>query len=327
MKWKSLLMPRDISFEEIDKSENHGRIIVEPLERGWGSTLGNALRRIMLSSLQGAAVSSVKIEGVQHEYSTLPGVKEDVTDIIMNIKRMNLKLIADGSTELVLDVSGEGDIKASDIEDNPDVEILNPDLHIASINEEAKLKISMKVTDGKGYVPADSHSEEDDPNAIRVDSIYAPVKKVHFDVENTRVGQRTDLDKLTLDVWTDGSITTREAVGYAAKLMYDHCDLLIHIEGDLEPHELDRPKDPETDKLRQLLSMKVDELELSVRSYNCLKAANIQTLGDLVRNEENDMLKYKNFGRKSLIELNQVLANLNLQFGMDVDSIMNDYRE
>ncbi|MFW6244307.1 MAG: DNA-directed RNA polymerase subunit alpha [Fibrobacterota bacterium] len=327
MKWKSLLMPKGILLENPENIPNHAQVIVEPLERGWGHTIGNSLRRIMLSSLQGAAVVSVRIDGASHEYSTLEGVVEDVTDIILNIKQLRLKLVSDEDATLRLEVSGEGEVKASDIEKNPDVEILNPDLHLATINSDAKLKIEMRVSDGRGYVPAELNKREDDPvGTIPIDALFSPVTKVNYVVENTRVGQRTDLDKIIFDIWTDGSLSVDDAIGYGAKLLYDHLEKFINIEGEFEPVE-ETVRDEKTEKLRQLLKMRVDELELSVRSNNCLRAANIHTLADLVRNQESDMLKYKNFGRKSLIELNQVLTNLGLTFGMDVDRIMGQEQE
>jgi DNA-directed RNA polymerase subunit alpha len=322
MKWKSLLMPKAIKIENPDGVPNYGKVIVEPLERGWGHTIGNSIRRILLSSLQGAAVISVRIENVLHEYSTVEGVVEDVTDIILNIKKLRVKLNADEDATIRLEVSGEGEVKASDIEKNPDVQILNPDLHIATINSDAKLKIEMRVSDGRGYVPAEQNKRDDDPiGTIPIDAIFSPVSKVNYSVENARVGQRTDLDKLILDVWTDGSISVEDSVAYAAKLVSDHLAIFINFEGELEPVE-EVVKDEKADKLRQLLKMRVDELELSVRSANCLRAANIHTLADLVKNQESDMLKYKNFGRKSLIELNQILSNLGLSFGMDVEKLV-----
>lgn len=327
MKWKSLMMPKGIQIENPENIPNFARVIVEPLERGWGHTIGNSLRRILLSSLQGAAVTSVRIDGISHEYSTIEGVVEDVTDIILNIKQLRLKLMADHDTTLRLEVKGEGEVKASDIEKNPDVVILNPDLHIATINPDAKLKCEMKVSDGRGYVPAEMNRKEDDPiGTIPIDAIFSPVTRVNYLVENTRVGQRTDLDKIIFEIWTDGSLSVEDAIGYAAKLLYDQLSVFINIEGEFEPIQ-EVVHDEKTEKLRQLLKMRVDELELSVRSNNCLRAANIHTLADLVKNQENDMLKYKNFGRKSLIELNQVLSNLGLTFGMDVDRIMGTSQE
>jgi DNA-directed RNA polymerase subunit alpha len=272
-------------------------------------------------------VTSVRIDGISHEYSTIEGVVEDVTDIILNIKQLRLKLLADHDTTLRLEVKGEGEVRASDIEKNPDVIILNPDLHIATINPDAKLKIEMKVSDGRGYVPAEMNRKEDDPiGTIPIDSIFSPVTRVNYTVENTRVGQRTDLDKIIFEIWTDGSLGVEDAIGYASKLLYDHLAIFINIEGEFEPIQ-EVVHDEKTEKLRQLLKMRVDELELSVRSNNCLRAANIHTLADLVKNQETDMLKYKNFGRKSLIELNQVLTNLGLTFGMDVDKIMGTSQE
>ncbi|NLP01270.1 MAG: DNA-directed RNA polymerase subunit alpha [Fibrobacter sp.] len=327
MKWKSLMMPKGIQIENPENIPNFARVIVEPLERGWGHTIGNSLRRILLSSLQGAAVTSVRINGAMHEYSTLEGVVEDVTDIILNIKQLRIKLHADHDTTLRLEVSGEGEVKASDIEKNPDVTILNPDLHIATINSDAKLKIEMRVSDGRGYAPAEMNRREEDPvGTIPIDALFSPITKVNYVVDNTRVGQRTDLDKVTFEVWTDGSISVEDAMGYSAKLLYDHLEIFINIEGEFEPVQ-EAIHDEKTEKLRQLLKMRVDELELSVRSNNCLRAANIHTLADLVRNQESDMLKYKNFGRKSLVELNQVLSNLGLTFGMDVDKIMGSSHE
>src|SRR5512133_429523 len=322
MKWKSLMMPKGIQIENPENIPNYGKVTVEPLERGWGHTIGNSIRRILMSSLQGAAVTSIRIDNAVHEYSTIDGVTEDVSDIILNIKQLRLKLLADHDATLKLEVSGHGEVKASDIEKNPDVQILNPDLHIATINSDAKLKIEMKVSDGRGYVSAENNRRDDDPiGTIPIDALFSPVVKVNYIVENTRVGQRTDLDKVIFDIWTDGSLNVEDAVGYASKLLYDHLEVFINFEGEFEPVQ-ETIRDEKTEKLRQLLKMRVDELELSVRSNNCLRAANIHTLADLVRNQESDMLKYKNFGRKSLIELNQVLANLGLTFGMDVDKIV-----
>lgn len=316
------MMPKGIQIENPENILNYGKVVVEPLERGWGHTIGNSMRRILMSSLQGAAVTSIRIDNAMHEYSTIDGVVEDITDIILNIKQLRIKLLADHDATLKLEVSGEGEVKASDIEKNPDVQILNPDLHIATINSEAKLKIELKVSDGRGYVSAENNRREDDPiGTIPIDALFSPVTRVNYTVENTRVGQRTDLDKIIFDIWTDGSLSVEDAVGFASKLLYDHLEVFINFEGEFEPVQ-ETIRDEKTEKLRQLLKMRVDELELSVRSNNCLRAANIHTLADLVRNQESDMLKYKNFGRKSLIELNQVLTNLGLTFGMDVDKIM-----
>jgi DNA-directed RNA polymerase subunit alpha len=325
MKWKSLLMPKGIKLDNPQNEPNYSRVTIEPLERGWGHTVGNSLRRILMSSLQGGAVVSVRIDGAPHEYSVLEGVTEDVADIILNIKQLRLKLLADEDVTLRLEVKGAGgdvNVKASDIEGNSGVEILNPDLHIATINADAKLNIEMRVSDGRGYVSAEQNKREEDPvGTIPIDSLFSPVTKVNYEVINTRVGSRTDLDKLILDIWTDGSISVEDALGYAAKLLYDHLDVMINIEGNFLPVE-EKVRDEKAEKLKQLLKMKVDELELSVRSGNCLRAANILTLADLVKNQETEMLKYKNFGRKSLVELTTVLTGMGLSFGMDVEKIM-----
>ncbi|MGM0461957.1 MAG: DNA-directed RNA polymerase subunit alpha [Fibrobacterota bacterium] len=326
MKWKSLLMPKGITVENPNDEPNYGKVIIDPLERGWGHTIGNGLRRVMLSSLQGAAVTSVKIDGALHEFSTVNGISEDVTDIILNIKKLRVRLKADEPQTLKLNLKGNGVVTAADIEDNPNVEVLNPDLHIATVNDDADSSVEMYVEDGKGYVSSDSNKKEDDASVIPIDAIFSPVTRVNYTVEDKRVGQNADLNKLIMEVWTDGSLKVEEAVGYAAKIFYDHLDRLINIDAKFESIE-EEVVDEKTEKLRQLLQTKIDDLELSVRSNNCLRAANIKTLADLVRNQESDMLKYKNFGRKSLVELNQVLADKGLTFGMDIEDIMGDDEE
>lgn len=322
MKWKALHMPKGIVKEKGDSK--YGKFVIEPFERGWGITVGNALRRVLLSSLQGAAVVSVKMEGVQHEFSTLEGVKEDVAEIILNIKQLRVKLLSDEDATLRLDISGEGEVRAEHIEANPDVQILNPELHIATLGKNGSLTIEMRVSDGRGYVVSDELKREDDPiGVIPIDANFSPVTKVAYEVSDTRVGQRTDFNRLEMDVWTDGSIDPEDAMAYGAKLLVDHLEMFINFEGDLEAAE-EVVKDEEKERIRQLLKMRVDELELSVRSSNCLRCANIHTIADLVRNQESEMLKYKNFGRKSLIELNEVLSNMGLSFGMDVDYYLGD---
>jgi DNA-directed RNA polymerase subunit alpha len=322
MKWKALHMPKGIVKEKGDSK--YGRFVVEPFERGWGITVGNALRRVLLSSLQGAAVVSVKFEGVQHEFSTLEGVKEDVAEIILNIKQLRVKLLSDEDATLRLDISGEGEVRAEHVEPNPDVQILNPDLHIATLSKNGSLTLEMRISDGRGYVVSDELKREDDPiGVIPIDANFSPVTKVSYEVSDTRVGQRTDFNRLEMEVWTDGSIDPEDAMAYASKLLVDHLEMFINFEGDLEAAE-EVVKDEEKERIRQLLKMRVDELELSVRSSNCLRCANIHTIADLVRNQETEMLKYKNFGRKSLIELNEVLSNMGLSFGMDVDYYLGD---
>lgn len=322
MKWKALLMPKGVQVENPDNVPNYSRIIVSPLERGWGDTLGNSLRRVMLSSLQGAAVTAVKIDGALHEYTALKGVSEDVTDIILNLKKLRVKLISDEPEVLTLNLKGKGVVKASDIDSNPNVVVLNPDLEIATINEEANSKITLYIGDGVGYRQSDFNKVDDgDVGIIPVDSIFSPVKMVNYTVEHTRVAQRAELDKLILDIWTDGSLTPEEALSYAAKILFDHLDQIINVKAQFESLEEDIIDD-KTTRLRHLLRQRIDEFELSVRAQNSMKMANIQTLADLVRYQEAEVLKLKNFGRKSLIEVNKVLANHALNFGMDVDTIM-----
>lgn len=324
MMWKSLQMPR--SFQKVETGEDgrYAKFVVEALERGWGITLGNALRRTLLSSLQGAAIVSVKIDGVDKEFTSIPGVKEDVTDIILNLKGIRVKLLSDHDETLRLDMSGDGKITAADIEENPNVVILTPDVHIATLNGNASLSMELKISSGRGYVTAD---ELKDPNApigeIAIDANFNPVLKVAMHISDTRVGQRTDFNRLELEVTTDGSIDPEDALAYAAKLLVDHLETFINFEGDLEsPEEMEQ--DEERQRISTLLRMRVDELELSVRSSNCLRMANIHTIAELVRNKENDMLKYKNFGRKSLAELNEVLTSMGLSFGMNVDDYLKD---
>jgi DNA-directed RNA polymerase subunit alpha len=322
MKWKALHMPKGIVKEKGDTK--YGKFVIEPFERGWGITVGNALRRVLLSSLQGAAVVSAKFEGVQHEFSTLEGVKEDVAEIILNLKMLRVKLLSDEDATLRVDISGEGEVRAEHIEANPDVQILNPDLHIATLSKNGSLTIELRVSDGRGYVVSDELKREDDPiGVISIDANFSPVTKVSYEVSDTRVGQRTDFNRLEMEVWTDGSIDPEDSMAYASKLLVDHLEMFINFEGDLEAAE-EVVKDEEKERIRQLLKMRVDELELSVRSSNCLRCANIHTIADLVRNQESEMLKYKNFGRKSLIELNEVLSNMGLSFGMDVDYYLGD---
>ena len=296
MMWKSLQMPR--SFQKVESSEDgrKAKFVVEALERGWGITLGNALRRVLLSSLQGAAIVSVKIEGVEKEMSTIPGVKEDVTDIILNLKSIRVKLLSDHDETLHLDMSGDGEVTAKDFMDNPNVVILTPDVHIATLNGNASLSMDVKISCGRGFVRADELKDKDAPiGVIATDANFNPVQQVAMHISDTRVGQRTDFNRLELEITTDGSIDPEDALAYAAKLLVDHLEIFINFEGDLEsPEEIEM--DEERQRIATLLRTRVEELELSVRSSNCLRMANIHTVGELVRNKENDMLKYKNFG-------------------------------
>jgi DNA-directed RNA polymerase subunit alpha len=319
MKWKSLTMPKEIVVDEPSKTANYARFYIEPLERGFGHTIGNALRRTLISSIQGSAVVAVRIEGVLHEFSTIPGVFEDVTDIILNIKSVRPQLLVDEMVTLVLDVEEVGRYNAGHIEDNPKVKIHNPELHILELTKAARVRIELDVASGRGYLIAEQNKRPEQPaGTILVDSLFSPVTKINYTVENTRVGQRTDYDRLIFDVWTDATITPEDALSYAAKILKDHMQLFITFEEefiDEQPTEVDE----ETMRIRQLLQMRVDELELSVRSSNCLRAANIATLDELVCRSESEMLKYRNFGRKSLNELNGILSELGLHFGMDIE--------
>ena len=324
MMWKSLQMPR--SFQKVETGENgrYAKFVVEALERGWGITVGNALRRTLLSSLQGAAIVSVKIAGVEKEFSSIPGVKEDVTDIILNLKSIRVKLLSDHDETLRLDMSGDGEITAANIEENPNVVILTPDVHIATLSGNASLSMELKVSSGRGYVVADELKDPDAPiGEIAMDANFNPVLKVAMHVSDTRVGQKTDYNRLELEVTTDGSIDPEDALAYAAKLSVDHLEAFINFEGELESPE-ETVQDEERQRIASRLRLRVDELELSVRSSNCLRMANIHTIAELVRNKEGDMLKYKNFGRKSLVELNEVLTSMGLTFGMNVDEYLKD---
>ncbi len=320
MNWPYLQMPESVELEDASYSSTFGRFIVQPLERGFGTTIGNALRRVLLSSLPGAAITMIKIDGVLHEFSSIPGVVEDVTQIILNLKEVRFKLINKKPDKVVLELKGAREFRAGDIQNGTtDFEILNPDHHIATLNKGADFKIELRIGRGHGYVPAEENKMPDQPiGAIPLDAIYTPIKNVSYRVENTRVQQRTDYEKLILEITTDGSITPDDSLTYAGKILRDHINLFINFE--IEPEEEEPVEvDEEALRIRKLLKMPVDELELSVRSYNCLMAANIKTIGDLVRRDEQEMLKFRNFGRKSLQELTQILEEKGLRFGMDVD--------
>lgn len=322
MKWKNLRMPDAVMWDRETMTGSYGRLTAEPLERGYGITIGNSLRRALLSSLQGAAVTGVSIDGALHEFSAIDGVTEDVTELILNLKQINVSLLSDGPETLVLEANSEGDVSVSDFAGNPNVAIANPDLHIATLGPDATLRMEVTIGAGRGYVQAEEHVFEEKPiGFIPIDSVFSPVKRVHYDVENTRVGQHIDFDKLMLEVWTDGTVTPEDAVSFAAKILKDH--LLLWMSFDIEPEEeIEEVIDEDQLRLIEILNHSVEELELSVRSSNCLRDAGIRTLGDLVRKSEAEMLKYRNFGRKSLQELVDILSDMGLHFGMDVDSIM-----
>jgi DNA-directed RNA polymerase subunit alpha len=297
--------------KEIDENGNYGKFVVEPLERGYGTTLGNCMRRILLSSLPGSAITSVKIDGVLHEFSTIPGVKEDVTEIILNLKRLAVRINGDEEKRAVINAVGPKEVTAADIIADADVEIFNPDLHIATLADNAALVMDMNLATGRGYVPAEQNKKESTPIAeIPVDSIFTPVKKVNFTVDNTRVGQVTDFDKLTLEIWTDGSITPEEGVSIGAKIMQEHLNLFIGLGSDIDEMEFMIEKDE--DRKVKALEMTIDDLELSVRSFNCLKRASINTVEELTQRTEDDMMKVRNLGMKSLVEVKNKLAELGL---------------
>lgn len=297
--------------KEISEDGKYGKFVVEPLERGYGTTLGNCMRRILLSSLPGAAITSVKIDGILHEFSTIPGVKEDVTEIILNLKRLAVKIKGDEDKRAIINAVGPKEVTAADIIVDSDTEIFNPDLHIATLAENATLVMEMNIASGRGYVPAEQNKTEFTPiSVIPVDSIYTPVTRVNYTVENTRVGQVTDYDKLILELWTDGSITPEEGVSIGAKIMLEHLNLFIGLGSDVKGMEFMIEKDE--DRKEKALEMTIEELELSVRSFNCLKRASINTVEELTQRTEEDMMKVRNMGMKSLVEVKNKLAELGL---------------
>ena len=318
MKWKSLHMPKNLEIDEQTLTSSYGKFEIQPLERGFGITIGNALRRILLSSIQGAAIDSIKIENTHHEFSTLPGVVEDIPEIILNLKEVDIKLLSDELVEISIEVKGPKKFTAADLAVDPGLEVMNPDHYIADIGTDGVFKADIVINDGRGYVPAEEKKRSDQPvDTILIDSIYGPIRKVNYYVENARVGHRTDYDKLILEIWTNKTITPSDALAYAAKVLSDHLKLFINFEEEFEDIEEYEVFDEEKVRIAQLLDTPVDEMELSVRSSNCLKAAGIKSIRDLVIRTETEMLKYRNFGRKSLSELNEVLAGMGLLFGLD----------
>ncbi|CAN5775555.1 DNA-directed RNA polymerase subunit alpha [soil metagenome] len=318
MLWKGFQRPKRLEFDRETLTDRFGRFYAQPFERGFGTTIGNALRRVLLSSIEGAAVTAVKIDGVLHEFSPIPGVVEDATDIILNVKGVPLKMHVDTTKTLYVRIDKAGDVKAGDIETDADVEILEPDVHIATVAEGGKLHMELRVKRGRGYISADKNFDEDlGIGWIPIDSVHSPVKKVNYTVEAARIGQATDYDKLTVDVWTNGSVTPRDAVSLSAKLVRDHLSIFINLD-----ESVDLQQDAMADTPRPLnenLDKSVEELELSVRSYNCLKNANIRTIRELVQKTEGEMLKTKNFGRKSLNEIKEILTGMGLGLGMRLD--------
>ena len=319
MLWKGFQRPKRLDYVRDTLTDRFGQFHAQPFERGFGTTVGNALRRVLLSSIEGAAVTAVKIDGVLHEFSPIPGVVEDATDIILNIKQIPILMHVDRTKTLTLKVDKPGEVKAGDIETDADIEILEPDVHIATVSEGGSLNLEMRVNRGRGYVSADLNFDEDlGIGWIPIDSVHSPVKKVNYVVEAARLGQTTDYDKLTVDVWTNGTVTARDAVSLAAKLIRDHLNIFINIDEPAENAPEELPDQPAA-VANEHLDKSVEELELSVRSYNCLKNANIQTLRELVQKTEPEMLRTKNFGRKSLNEIKEILLGLGLNLGMRLD--------
>ena len=319
MLWKGFQRPKRLDYVRDTLTDRFGQFHAQPFERGFGTTVGNALRRVLLSSIEGAAVTAVKIDGVLHEFSPIPGVVEDATDIILNLKQIPILMHVDRTKTLTLKVDKPGEVKAGDIETDADIEILEPDVHIATVSEGGSLNLEMRVNRGRGYVSADRNFDEDlGIGWIPIDSVHSPVKKVNYVVEAARLGQTTDYDKLTVDVWTNGTVTARDALSLAAKLIRDHLNIFINIDEPSENAPEELPDQPAA-VANEHLDKSVEELELSVRSYNCLKNANIRTLRELVQKTEPEMLRTKNFGRKSLNEIKEILLGLGLNLGMRLD--------
>lgn len=317
--WRDLIRPKQLQVEKETLLDTYGKFYAEPFERGFGTTLGNSLRRILLSSLQGAAITSVRIKGVLHEFSAVQGVTEDATDIILNLKGVRLKLHSSDQAIIRITHKGEGVVKAGDILVGHNVEVMNPDHHIATCGKDANLDVELTVKMGKGYVSADRNRDEKAPvGTIPIDSIYSPIKKVNFAVSNARVGQMTDYDKLTIEVWTDGSAKPEDAISYAAKIMKEQLSIFINFDEESEPQLLEESQE-DKDKINENLYRTVEELELSVRSANCLKNAGIKLIGELVSKSEAEMLKTQNFGRKSLNEIKDILSEMGLTFGMKLE--------
>lgn len=321
----SIQMPEPLNVEEA--TDTFGTFILQPLERGFGVTVGNSFRRILLSSLPGIAINAIKIEGVEHEYSSIDGVKEDVYEIILNLKEVRFKQVEQSSGVVHISKSGEGTLTAADIDEaTADYDVLNPDQVIATLSEGAELEIELRLGRGRGYVPAEEQNVDtsEDINVIPIDAIYTPIKQVEFDVENVRVGQHTDYEKLVMDITTDGSINSKEALTIAGKILKEHIEKFITEEIDEPFTQEEEEVDAEKQRIKKLLKTSIEDLNLSVRSYNCLKSANINTIGELVTRDEQDLLKFRNFGKKSLAELVEVIEGKDLHFGMDVTKYLDN---
>ena len=320
IKWRDFQLPKRLECDESTYTNTYGKFSAAPFERGYGVTLGNSLRRVLLSSIEGSSVTSVKIQGVQHEFSTIPGVLEDIPEIILNIKSLVLNSRSKIPKTIYIKKNTKGEVKAKDVEADETIEIINPDLHIATLTKDTKFNVEMEVARGRGYVPSELNKKEGLPiGVIPIDSVFTPVKKVNFYVENTRVGQRTDYDKVILEIWTNGAISPKDALLYASNILQRHLDIFVNF-GQL-PEDIE--EEPEMTKeevtLYEKLRLPISELELSVRSSNCLREANIKTIADLVKRTEDEMLGFKNFGKKSLVEIKELLAGMGLVLGMQVD--------
>ena len=316
--WKGFQKPKRLACNLETLTATYGEFSAQPFERGFGTTIGNSLRRVLLSSIEGAAITAVKIEGVLHEFSPIPGVVEDATDIILNLKQVPLRLHGEGPKTLTLSVDKPGPVKASQIRTDADVEVLNPDVYLATVSEGGKLHVEMRIKHGRGYISADQNFDEDLAiGYIPIDSVHSPVRKVNYTVEPARLGQVTDYDKLSLKVWTNGAVSPQDAVGLSAKLLKDHMAIFINFEE--KPAAYEEAAGAGMEIRNENLNRSVEELELSVRSYNCLKNANIQSIGELIQKSEQEMLRTKNFGRKSLNEIKEILGTMGLSLGMKVD--------
>jgi DNA-directed RNA polymerase subunit alpha len=322
-------MPEKIEIDESSLTPTFGRFTVQPLEKGFGVTLGNSFRRVLLSSLPGTAITAIRVDGIQHEFSTIKGVVEDVADLVLNLKQVRIKPINKKLTKISIAVKGPGELSSSDIQEaSSELEILNPSLHLATLNKDANFELELRLGRGKGYVSSEENKAADQPiGTIAIDSIFTPIKNVRFFVEPTRVGGQTDFEKLILEIETDGSITPEEALTHAGKILRDHIQLFINFEAEPETEKVESEEEAKLAQIRKTLKMSVDELELSVRSHNCLRSANIKTIADLVRKDESELLKFRNFGRKSLAELSSIVDELGLNFGMDVDKYLKDGNE
>ncbi|MBI4398528.1 MAG: DNA-directed RNA polymerase subunit alpha [Candidatus Omnitrophica bacterium] len=317
IRWKTFETPKRLECDKNTLTLTYGKFVAEPFEKGFGTTIGNSLRRVLYSSIEGAAVTSIKVEGALHEFSALEGVYEDTAQIILNLKGLVLKYHGKGAKKISLNIKKKGEVTARDIQTDETVEIVNPDLHICTLTKDIKFSMEMDIARGRGYVPADKNKQEDNPiGVIPIDSIFSPVKKVNYHVEETRVGQVTDYDRLIIEIWTNGALTPEECMLYASNILQRHLDIFVNY-GEIPVEE--EEEEEEVDKeFMDLINKPISELELSVRSANCLEAASIKTIGDLIQKSEPQMLKYKNFGKKSLSEINAILSGMGLALGMDI---------